>query len=393
MFNRRGLRRALLAASAVLAVSGAPFAVAHAQSDPGYFIPKPAEQAAPGPATPRGRRGRVAPAPMQAPIEAPLAPPPGADPGDQGSGELTEAQLQAQAAKLPQPPAPALPPLVSAFYEVTATGDAVKVSTVGQGGTLPSPLAADTTYYLIKGANNEIQLATSAANATAGTAVALDNTGAGTLRVTVPLAHNGQANIYNDFKVTQPSTLKLLPGGFAPPPPVVGVLGVPDVMHLSNAAQAVQSVIGARKEKLQAEVQRAQQTWQELKQALQADAPKLTRDQAVSRERALIDRVNSDRRRLQDKNRIIQEAGQVALGKIERTLIGIIRQVAESRGMNLVLHRSQVALNVQEFDITEAVALQLNKALPTVQIPPDGVDPATLPKDWGTPVATPVAAH
>ena len=188
-------------------------------------------------------------------------------------------------------------------------------------------------------------------------------------------------------------TLKLLPGGFAPPPPVVGVLGVPDVMHLSNAAQAVQSVIGARKEKLQAEVQRAQQTWQELKQALQADAPKLTRDQAVSRERALIDRVNSDRRRLQDKNRIIQEAGQVALGQIERTLIGIIRQVAESRGMNLVLHRSQVALNVQEFDITEAVALQLNKALPTVQIPPDGVDPATLPKDWGTPVATPVAAH
>ena len=65
-----------------------------------------------------------------------------------------------------------------------------------------------------------------------------------------------------------------------------------------------------------------------------------------------------------------------------------LAQVAESRGMNLVLHRSQVALNVQEFDITDAVVIQLNKALPTVQIPPDNVDPATLPKDWGTPVAT-----
>jgi Skp family chaperone for outer membrane proteins len=382
-----------MAACASLALSGAPFAVAQAQSDPGYFIPKAADQAPQSAPAPRGRRGRAAPAPIQAPIEAPLAPPPGADPGDQGSGELTEAQLQAQAAKLPQPPAPPLPPLVSAFYEVTATGDAVKVSTVGQGGALPAPLAADTTYYLIKGASNEVQLATSAANAAAGTAVALDNTGAGTLRVTVPLAHNGQANIYNDFKVAQPSTLKLLPGGFAPPTAVVGVLGVPDVMHASSAAQAVQSVIGARKEKLQAEVQRAQQTWQELKQALQADAPKLSREQAVARERALIDRVNADRRRLQDKNRIIQEAGQVALGQIERTLIGIIRQVAESRGMNLVLHRSQVALNVQEFDITEAVELQLNKALPTVPIPPDGVDPATLPKDWGSPAATPAAAH
>jgi hypothetical protein len=55
--------------------------------------------------------------------------------------------------------------------------------------------------------------------------------------------------------------------------------------------------------------------------------------------------------------------------------------------MNLVLHRSQVALNIQEYDITEAVTEQLNRALPTVQIPPDGVDPATLPKDWGAPAA------
>ncbi len=389
--NRLLSGRTMLIAGAALLVAGQPGAPARAQS-PGYFIPPTAQSPAAPAAGPRGRRHAIPQAPVAAP---PLPEPQAADPGDQGNGELTEQQLQEQAAHLPQPPAPALPPIVSAFYDITATGDAVKISTVGQGATLPSPLTADTTYYLIKGATNEVQLATSAANATAGTAVTLDNVGTGTLRITVPMAHNGQANIYNDFTVKQPGTLKLLSGGFAPPMPVVGVLGVPDVMHMSNAAQAVQSVIGARKEKLQAEVQRAQAAWQDMKSALQADAPKLSREQAVARERALIDRVTADRHRLQEKNRIIQEAGQVALGQIERTLIGIIRQVAESRGMNLVLHRSQVALNVQEFDITEAVALQLNKALPTVQIPPDGVDPATLPKDWGSPAvtATPAAAH
>ena len=56
--------------------------------------------------------------------------------------------------------------------------------------------------------------------------------------------------------------------------------------------------------------------------------------------------------------------------------------------MNLVLHRSQVALNIQEFDITDAVVAQLNRVLPTVQIPPADKDPATLPKDWGSPAAT-----
>jgi Skp family chaperone for outer membrane proteins len=40
--------------------------------------------------------------------------------------------------------------------------------------------------------------------------------------------------------------------------------------------------------------------------------------------------------------------------------------------MNLVLHRAQVALNVNEFDITQQVTEQLNKILPSVTIPPEG---------------------
>ena len=32
--------------------------------------------------------------------------------------------------------------------------------------------------------------------------------------------------------------------------------------------------------------------------------------------------------------------------------------------MNLVLHRAQVALNINEFDITEQVVDQMNKTLP-----------------------------
>ncbi len=51
--------------------------------------------------------------------------------------------------------------------------------------------------------------------------------------------------------------------------------------------------------------------------------------------------------------------------------------------MNLVLHRSQVALNVNQFDITGQVAEQLNKVLASVVIPPDGVSPATLAQGAG----------
>ena len=111
-----------------------------------------------------------------------------------------------------------------------------------------------------------------------------------------------------------------------------------------------------------------------------AQRGKLSADQLRAKERELQERVTKAQREFRDRNRIIQAAAQYSLGQIESTLIAVIRQVAESRGMNLVLHRSQVALNINEFDITDPVAAQLNKILPSVQIPADGVDPATLVK-------------
>jgi len=346
----------------------------HAQNNPGWFVPaQPAAKPAPK-ATSHGKhKQEAAPAPEPVPEAAPEAEPP---------PEAEAQQQQQPMPPLPQPPIPALPDLVAPAYGALATGDAVKLSAVGPAAVLPAPLDAATTYYVIKGASNVISLAASAADATAGTAVKLTSAGTGILKlvsVGKPIAASGEFTVAGD-------SLHLLTGGTVPPAAAIGVLGVPDVMRASSAAQVTEKVIGARKEKLRIDVERAQAAWRELEQQLQNEAPKLTPEQGRAKERALRERVNADRSALQARNRIIQEAGQVALGQIERTLIAIIRQVADSRGMNLVLHRSQVALNVQEFDITDAVVAQLNRTLPTVQIPPEDVDPATLPRDWGTPV-------
>jgi hypothetical protein len=101
----------------------------------------------------------------------------------------------------------------------------------------------------------------------------------------------------------------------------------------------------------------------------------MSKEQLEAKERELQDRVTNAQRQFRERNRIIQEAAQVALNQIQAVLIAVIRQVAESHDMNLVLHRQQVALNVSEFDITDQVTQQLNKLLPAVTIPPDGVSP------------------
>jgi Skp family chaperone for outer membrane proteins len=178
--------------------------------------------------------------------------------------------------------------------------------------------------------------------------------------------------------VAQPPIPQLPPlqRGPTPPAAVIGVLGVRQVMHDSTAAQEIEKVIGQRRDKLTQDAQKEQAAWRDMQQSLANDRAKLSADQIRARERTLQDRITNAQRQFRDRGKIIQDAAQFALGQIERTLIAVIREVADSRTMNLVLHRSQVALNVNEFDITLQVTEQLNRVLPAVTIPPDGQEPS-----------------
>ena len=189
-----------------------------------------------------------------------------------------------------------------------------------------------------------------------------------------------------------PPDIPVLPRGASPPAAVIGVIGVPEIMRASTAAQQVEKTIGERREKLNEDAQKEQAAWRDMQQALANDRGKLSPEQVRSRERELQDRITKAQREFRERGTIIQQAAQYGLAQIERTLVGVIQKVAESRGMNLVLHRQQVALNVNEFDITEQVTEELNKVLPSVIIPPDGVTPAEMAKNANT-SAEPAAAH
>ena len=172
--------------------------------------------------------------------------------------------------------------------------------------------------------------------------------------------------------------LPALPRSTTPPVAVIGVLGVPEIMRGSTASQQVEKVISERREKLNEDAQKEQAAWRDLQQALSAQRGSLSAEQAQAKENELQARITAAQKSFRERNRIIQETAQYALGQIERNLIAVIRQVSESHGMNLVLHRQQVALNVNEFDITNQVVEQMNKVMPSVTIAPDGVSPVAM---------------
>lgn len=170
-----------------------------------------------------------------------------------------------------------------------------------------------------------------------------------------------------------------------PPQPVIGVISVPDVMRQSTAYLEAEKLLVARRDNLQQDVQKEQKAWRSEQQQIQAKARTMTSEQIQSRARQLQARVLKAQKDFRNRSRIIQEAAQVSFGQIERELIQIIQNVAASHNMNLVLHREQVALSVNELDITNDVVKDLNKNLPSVFVPAANVDPEELAKSGTMP--------
>jgi Skp family chaperone for outer membrane proteins len=183
--------------------------------------------------------------------------------------------------------------------------------------------------------------------------------------------------------------LPALPKEAPPPQAIIGVLSVPEVMQKSTAAQGVQAVIQQRQADLGKQAQAARAKIEAEQSAIMAGRAKLSDAQLETKEQALRDEVATTQQKFEARNQAIQNSGQAALGKIEAELIGVIRQEAQAHDMNLVLHREQVALNVNAFDITDEVVAQLNKLLPSVTVPPSVVTPGMVvnpPVDDGSQV-------
>jgi Skp family chaperone for outer membrane proteins len=182
-----------------------------------------------------------------------------------------------------------------------------------------------------------------------------------------------------------------IPKGQATPAAIVGILSVPDVLKVSTAYQTAYKELNARGQKLNEDAQKEQAALRDLGQAFAAERAKLSPEQIRAKEKEIQDRATEAQRRFGERNRIIQEAGQYVMMQINRTMEQVAQQVALSRGINLVLNRAQILGTTADFDLTPAVADVLNKALPSVVVPPDGVSPLAMAPPAASPAAAPAA--
>jgi Skp family chaperone for outer membrane proteins len=188
-----------------------------------------------------------------------------------------------------------------------------------------------------------------------------------------------------------PPEIPAIPKGPPTPAAIIGVVSIPDALRVLTAYQAADKLFNERHKKLDEDAQKEQVALRDLGQQLANDRGKLTPEQIRQKERELQDRIAESRRKFGERNRIIQEAGQYVMAQINRSMEQVVQQVALARGINVVLNRAQVLGTTADFDLTPEVVEVLNKVLPSVVVPPDGVSPVTMAAPKTEPGATEAA--
>ena len=171
---------------------------------------------------------------------------------------------------------------------------------------------------------------------------------------------------------------------------MIGVVDVPEIQRVSTAFNQVRQEIERRRAKLNEDVQNEQQRWREEQQRLGNERGALSPEQLRNRERTLQDQITDGQRIFRDRARDLEQLAQQALREIEQALAIVIRQVAASRNINLVLPRPLIIYNDPAFDMTEEVAVQLNRMISAVNLPPDP-SAAPPPRPAATPAPAPAA--
>lgn len=150
---------------------------------------------------------------------------------------------------------------------------------------------------------------------------------------------------------------------------LVGVVNVQKIMKESKAAVSVRSQLETKQKSFQAELEAKEKTFYAEKQALVKEAA-TTKDKAAFEKKAkeFETKVNSAQRDFESKKAQIGKASVGAWEQIQTTVVGIVKDVATERKMNVVVTSGQAIYFDASLDVTAEVLKRLDAKLPSISV-------------------------
>lgn len=153
------------------------------------------------------------------------------------------------------------------------------------------------------------------------------------------------------------------------PPAVAVVVDYQRILRDAKAARSIRDQIEERRKLYLDQLSQQEQRLHEVDRELARQRSVLAPDVFAEKRRAFEQQVLEVQRLTQERRRELEDVGTAALNEVRQAVIDVVGELADSRGLNLVLPSSSVLLFAPELDLTEQVLALLDKKLPDVKVP------------------------
>lgn len=153
------------------------------------------------------------------------------------------------------------------------------------------------------------------------------------------------------------------------PEPRIAVVDLQFVQQKSTAMIDIQAQLEQRRKVYQDEINVKERELRAADQELARQSSVLAAEALTQRRREFEARVAEVQRDVQRRKRELDQAYDAGRTQVQRAVIGIIAELAKTRGFNLVLLHQQIVFADNALNISDEVLQLLNERLPRVEVP------------------------
>lgn len=148
----------------------------------------------------------------------------------------------------------------------------------------------------------------------------------------------------------------------------IAVVDVQGIMRAAKAAKTIHDQIEGRRETYQEQVSAEEKRLRQAEQDLAQQRAVLAPDVYQQKVRDFQSQVADVQRKVQMRKRQLDEAFAGAMNEVRQALVSVVADIAEKRGIKLVLFKSQIVIAEKSLDVSDETLQRLDEKLPTVQV-------------------------
>ena len=153
-------------------------------------------------------------------------------------------------------------------------------------------------------------------------------------------------------------------------PPVLAIIDIQKVLRESTAVRALSRKIGEQKAQHQQELREQERALRDADQELARQRSILSPEAYAKKRGELEQRVATQQREARNRKRGMDKVFTQGMIKVRTELVRVAKEIAEERGLDLILSKATVVLVKAKFELTQEAVRRLNARLPDLPAAP-----------------------